>query len=162
VDRPVPAGARGRLGASLAFHDGLTNPPNRALFRERVAPARRRRSRAGIPLALLFIDLDDFKTVNDQLGTPPATALWSTWPPGSRPLERASSHEVAVPVAGRILEAMRPPFRLQGRQVRVGASVGVTVSHATEVDTVLREADVAVYTAKARGKGRFELASSSA
>jgi diguanylate cyclase len=51
-----------------AFHDGLTNLPNRALFRERVGHALRRRSQAGTPLALLFIDLDDFKTVNDQLG----------------------------------------------------------------------------------------------
>jgi diguanylate cyclase (GGDEF)-like protein len=75
-------------------------------------------------------------------------------------LEAAPSHEVAVRVAGRILEAMRPPFPLQGRLVQVGASVGVTVSEATEVDAVLREADVAVYTAKARGKGRFELAAS--
>jgi diguanylate cyclase (GGDEF)-like protein len=77
-------------------------------------------------------------------------------------LEQASSHEVAVRVAGRILEAMRPPFVLQGRQVQVGASVGVTVSEASEVDAVLREADVAMYMAKAHGKGRFELASSSA
>ena len=69
-------------------------------------------------------------------------------------LEQASSHEVAVRVAGRILEAMRPPFFLTGHQVQVGASVGVTVSDATE-------ADVAMYTAKARGKGRFELASTS-
>ena len=53
-----------------------------------------------------------------------------------------------------------PPF-LQGRQVQVGASVGVTVSEATEVDAVLREADVAMYIAKARGKGRFELATTS-
>ena len=77
-------------------------------------------------------------------------------------LEQASSHEVAVRVAGRILEAMRPPFTLHGRQVQVGASVGVTLSHAAEVDAVLREADVAMYTAKARGKGRFELAATSA
>jgi Diguanylate cyclase, GGDEF domain len=76
--------------------------PNRALSRERAAHALHRRSRAGTPLALLFIDLDDFKTVNDRLG------------------------------------------------------------HAAEVDALLREADVAMYTAKARGKGRFELASSSA
>jgi diguanylate cyclase (GGDEF)-like protein len=77
-------------------------------------------------------------------------------------LEQASSHEVAVRVAGRILEAMRSPFLLQGRQVQVGASVGVTVSEASEVDAVLREADVAMYMAKAHGNGRFELASSSA
>jgi diguanylate cyclase (GGDEF)-like protein len=77
-------------------------------------------------------------------------------------LEQASSHEVAVRVARRILESMRPPFPLQGRQVQVGASVGVTVSAATEVDDILREADVAMYTAKAHGKGCFELASTSA
>ncbi len=65
-------------------------------------------------------------------------------------------------MAGRNLEAMRPPFILHGHQVQVGASVGVTVSDATEVDAVLREADVAIYTAKAHGKGRFELAATSA
>jgi GGDEF domain-containing protein len=65
-------------------------------------------------------------------------------------------------IAGRILEAMRPPFPLQGHQVRVGASVGVTMSQATEVDAVLREANLAMYMAKAHGKGRFELASTSA
>jgi diguanylate cyclase len=164
-----------------AFHDGLTSLPNRALFRERVAHALRRRSQAGTPLALLFIDLDDFKTVNDQLGHAAGDDLLVEV--GGRLktcvrdedtvarlggdefailLEQASSHEVVVRVAGRILEAMRPPFVLQGRQVQVGASVGVTVSEASEVDAVLREADVAMYMAKAHGKGRFELASSSA
>jgi diguanylate cyclase len=164
-----------------AFHDGLTSLPNRALFRERVAHALRRRSQAGTPLALLFIDLDDFKTVNDQLGHAAGDDLLVEV--GGRLktcvrdedtvarlggdefailLEQASSHEVAVRVAGRILEAMRPPFVIQGRRVQVGASVGVTVSEASEVDAVLREADVAMYMAKAHGKGRFELASSSA
>ena len=57
---------------------------------------------------------------------------------------------------------MEPTFELQGREVRVGASVGVTVSHASRVDAVLREADVAMYMAKVRGKGRFELAATSA
>jgi diguanylate cyclase (GGDEF)-like protein len=163
-----------------AFHDGLTNLPNRSLFRERVGHALRRRSQAGTPLALLFIDLDDFKTVNDQLGHAAGddllvavAARLKTCVRGEDTvarlggdefailLEQASSHEVAVRVAGRILESMRPPFPLQGRQVQVGASVGVTVSAATEVDAVLREADVAMYTAKARGKGRYELATTS-
>jgi diguanylate cyclase (GGDEF)-like protein len=167
--------------AHQAFHDGLTNLPNRALFRERVAHALRRRSQAGTPLALLFIDLDDFKMVNDQLGHAVGDDLLVEVAARLKTcvrdedtvarlggdefailLEQASSHEVAVRVAGRILEAMRPPFLLQGRQVQVGASVGVTVSEASEVDAVLREADVAMYMAKAHGKGRFELASSSA
>jgi diguanylate cyclase (GGDEF)-like protein len=164
-----------------AFHDGLTGLPNRALFRERVGHALSRRSQAGTPLALLFIDLDDFKTVNDQLGHAAGDDLLAavagrlkTCVRGEDTvarlggdefailLEQSSSHEVAVRVAGRVLEAMRPAFPLEGRQVQVGASVGVTVSAATEVDQVLREADVAMYTAKAHGKGRFELAASSA
>jgi len=163
-----------------AFHDGLTNLPNRALFRERVGHALRRRSQAGTPLALLFIDLDDFKTVNDQLGHAAGDDLLvavagrlQTCVRGEDTvarlggdefailLEQTPSHEVAVRVAGRILESMGPPFPLQGHQVQVGASVGVTVSQAADVDAVLREADVAMYTAKARGKGRFELATTS-
>jgi diguanylate cyclase (GGDEF)-like protein len=163
-----------------AFHDGLTNLPNRALFRERVGHSLRRRSQAATPLALLFVDLDDFKTVNDQLGHAAGddllVAVASRLKTCVRDedtvarlggdefailLEQASSHEVAIRVADRILEAMRPPFPLQGRQVQVGASVGVTVSEATEVDAVLREADVAMYMAKAHGKGRYELASTS-
>ena len=56
---------------------------------------------------------------------------------------------------------MEPPFPLHGHQAQVGASVGVTVSQAADVDAVLREADVAMYTAKAHGKGRFELATTS-
>jgi diguanylate cyclase (GGDEF)-like protein len=157
-----------------AFHDGLTNLPNRALFRERVGHALRRRSQAGTPLALLFIDLDDFKTVNDQLGHAAGDDLLvavagrlQTCVRGEDTvarlggdefailLEQAPSHEVAVRVAGRILESMGPPFPLQGHQVQVGASVGVTVSQAADVDAVLREADVAMCTAKARGKGRL-------
>ena len=164
-----------------AFHDGLTSLPNRALFRERVGHALRRRSQAGTPLALLFIDLDDFKTVNDELGHAAGDDLLvavagrlQTCVRGEDTvarlggdefailLEQAPSHEVAVRVAGRILESMGPPFPLQGHQVQVGASVGVTVSQAADVDAVLREADVAMYTAKARGKGRFEMTATSA
>jgi GGDEF domain-containing protein len=133
-----------------AFHDGLTNLPNRALFRGRVGHALRRRSQAGTPLALLFIDLDDFRTVNDQLGHAAGDEFTIL-------LEQAPSHGVVVRVAGRILESMEPRSP-SGHQVQVGASVGVTVSQAADVDAVLREADVAMYTAKARGKGLFELA----
>jgi diguanylate cyclase (GGDEF)-like protein len=164
-----------------AFHDGLTNLPNRALFRERVGHALRRRSQAGSPLALLFIDLDDFKLVNDELGHAAGDDLLvavagrlKTCVRGEDTvarlggdefailLEQAPGHDVAVRVARRVLEAMGPPVKLQGREVRVGASVGVTVSHASQVDAVLREADVAMYMAKAHGKGRFELAATSA
>jgi GGDEF domain-containing protein len=132
-----------------AFHDGLTNLPNRALFRERVGHA------AGDDLLVAVASrlktcVRDEDTVA-RLGGDEFAIL----------LEQTSSHEVAIRVADRLLEAMLSPFPLQGRQVQVGASVGVTVSEATEVDAVLREADVAMYMAKARGKGRYELASTS-
>jgi GGDEF domain-containing protein len=77
-------------------------------------------------------------------------------------LEHQAFHDGLTNLPNRALFRERPPFLLQGRQVQVGASVGVTVSEASEVDAVLREADVAMYMAKAHGKGRFELASSSA
>jgi diguanylate cyclase (GGDEF)-like protein len=163
-----------------AFHDGLTGLANRALFRERVEHALRRRSQAGTPLALLFIDLDDFKTVNDDLGHAAGDDLLVAVAGRLKTcvrsedtvarlggdefailLEQASGHELAVRVAGRVLQAMEPAFRLEGREVRIGASVGVTVSDAQQVDAVLREADMAMYMAKAHGKGRFELASAS-
>jgi GGDEF domain-containing protein len=79
----------------------------------------------------------------------------SLHPPAHLPIN--SGREVR-----RCAATMRPPSTLGQRQVQVGASVGVTISDATEVDAVLREAGVAMHTAKARGKGRFELASSSA
>jgi hypothetical protein len=72
-----------------AFHDGLTGLPNRALFREQVGHALSRRSQAGTPLALLFIDLDDFKTVNDQLG-------------------HAAGDDLLAAVAGRLTTCARP------------------------------------------------------
>jgi GGDEF domain-containing protein len=138
-----------------AFHDGLTNLPNRALFRERVGHALRRRYAAGDDLLVAVAGrLPTCVRGEDtvaRLGGDEFAIL----------LEQAPSHEVAVRVAGRILESMGPPFPLQGHQVQVGASVGVTVSQAADVDAVLREADVAMYTAKARGKGRFELAATS-
>ena len=122
-----------------AFHDGLTNLPNRALFRERVGHALRRRSQAGTPLALLFIDLDDFKTVNDQLGHAAGDDLLvavagrlQTCVRGEDTvarlggdefailLEQAPSHEVAVRVAGRILESMGPRSPSRATRSRSG------------------------------------------
>jgi diguanylate cyclase len=108
----------GRFRVALghrAFHDGLTGLPNRAPFRERVGHALSRRSQAGAPLALLFIDLDDFKTVNDQLGHAAGDDLLAAVAgrlttrvrgedtvarPGGDEfailLEQSSSHEIAV------------------------------------------------------------------
>jgi GGDEF domain-containing protein len=90
-----------------------------------------------------------------------AATAGTSWPSGSRsgPVRARGPARAALPVPADF--GYLTAFPLGGAEVQVGASVGVTVSHATEVDDVLREADVAMYTAKGRGKGRFELAASS-
>jgi diguanylate cyclase len=171
------AGLVGRL-EHQAFHDPLTGLANRALFRDRVAQALARRARNPQPLAALFVDLDDFKTVNDGLGHAAGDELLAAVAErlrhcvrGEDTVARLGGDEFAIlldqtatdvgadAVAERIVAAMGTPFSLRGRPVRVTASVGVAVtSGAQEVDEVLHQADVAMYTAKAHGKDRFETA----
>jgi diguanylate cyclase (GGDEF)-like protein len=171
------AGMVGRLEHQV-FHDPLTGLANRALFRDRVAHALALRARDPQPLATLFVDLDDFKTVNDTLGHASGDALLVAVAErlrrcvrGEDTLARLGGDEFAilldhpgadgdaVAVAGRIVAAMEAPVAVGGASVRVTASVGVAVSSgAQQVDEVLHQADVAMYTAKARGKDRFETA----
>jgi diguanylate cyclase (GGDEF)-like protein len=128
-------------------------------------------------MALLFIDLDDFKDVNDGLGHAAGDELLVAVAQRLRDcvrtedtvarlggdefailLEQATDEPAATEVAARVVQAMQAAFPLADGVVRVSASVGVTVSRDLDLDTVLRQADVAMYTAKAHGKGRFELA----
>ena len=160
-----------------AFHDRLTGLPNRALFHDRVEQALARRLRQPTPMVLLFIDLDDFKDVNDGLGHAAGDELLVAVAQRLRDcvraedtvarlggdefailLEHATDEPAATMVAARLVQAMQAAFPLADGVVRVTASVGVTVSRDLDLDTVLRQADVAMYTAKAHGKGRFELA----
>jgi diguanylate cyclase (GGDEF)-like protein len=160
-----------------AFHDRLTGLPNRALFHDRVEHALARRLREPKPVALLFIDLDDFRDVNDGLGHAAGDELLVAVAQRLRDcvrtedtvarlggdefailLEHATDGPAATEVATRVVAAMQAAFPLADGVVRVTASVGVTVSRDLDLDSVLRQADVAMYTAKAHGKGRFELA----
>jgi diguanylate cyclase len=160
-----------------AFHDRLTGLPNRALFHDRVEQALARRLREPTPIVLLFIDLDDFKDVNDGLGHAAGDELLVAVAQRLRDcvrtedtvarlggdefailLEHATDEPAATAVAARVVQAMDAAFPLAHGVVRVTASVGVTISSDTDLDAVLRQADVAMYTAKAHGKGRFELA----
>lgn len=157
-----------------AFQDSLTGLANRALFRDRVAHALARSMRAGQSLAVLFIDLDNFKTVNDGLGhaagdrllTVVGTRLAATMRSGDT-VARLGGDEFAVllenvadeseihAIVERALSAIRAPVRLGTAEVFVGASIGAAFGRdATTADDLIRNADVAMYAAKSGGKGR--------
>ena len=161
-----------------AFHDPLTKLANRALFRNRVEQALKRARRRRAPLAALFLDLDNFKTINDSLGHAAGDCLLMTVAERLRAcvrqydttarlggdefavlLEDGTLPQDAAIVARRIIDAMSQALTLEGREVRVGVSIGIAVSEAgvESADELLRNADVAMYTAKESGKGRYEI-----
>lgn len=167
-----------------AFHDSLTGLANRALFADRLEHAlagRRRRTGPTAPLAVLFLDLDDFKAVNDAMGHAAGDELLSAI--GERLeeclragdtaarvggdefailLDERVTVRVAEGVARRILDALRQPFTIQGRTLHMRASVGIAVSgHGAgdhdDAEAMLRNADLAMYQAKLAGRGRYEI-----
>jgi len=158
-----------------AFHDSLTGLANRALFRDRVAHSLARQARSHGAVSVLFSDLDDFKTVNDSLGHDAGDQLLVAVAERLRAVMRPEDttarfggDEFAILLeetdedgtrraAERILEALRSPFEFHGRQVVMRASIGaaITSDGSTEPDDLLRQADLAMYTAKTSGKGRF-------
>jgi diguanylate cyclase (GGDEF)-like protein/PAS domain S-box-containing protein len=160
-----------------AFHDPLTGLANRALFMNRVKHALERADRESSRVAVLFFDLDDFKNINDSLGhttgdellVAMAARLSVCLRPGDT-FARLGGDEFAIflentslssatSVAYRLLEALSEPFRIGSRDVLVHATVGIEFSDAisTKADELLRNADVAMYVAKSKGKARFEL-----
>jgi diguanylate cyclase (GGDEF)-like protein/PAS domain S-box-containing protein len=172
---------RKELEAALshqAFHDSLTKLPNRALLKDRTDHAVARAVRRQRALAVLLLDLDGFKAVNDSLGHAAGDLLLSAVADRLtvciRPTDtcaRLGGDEFAVlledlaspndwqVVAYRMLEALRTPFDLDGKEIFVRASIGVAVrgEGGEDADELLRNADVAMYMAKSQGKNRFEL-----
>jgi diguanylate cyclase (GGDEF)-like protein/PAS domain S-box-containing protein len=169
-----------RLQAELAhqaFHDPLTGLPNRALFRDRVDHATARLTRDGGTLAMLFIDLDDFKTVNDSLGHSAGDALLAIASERLtrvlRPsdtaarlggdefvllLEDLSDRNDAIEIAQRIIAVAAEPLMLCSRQVSARASIGIAYGTAgVECDELIRNADLAMYSAKAAGKNTYRV-----
>lgn len=166
-----------RLNEEQALKDSLTRLPNRRLFHDRVGHALARGQRRPGTIAVLFVDLDKFKDVNDSLGHPAGDHLLTSVAgrlreilrPGDTAarlggdefailVEDIAGEGCAVDVAERLLEAMAEPFVLRGKDVAVGASVGIAVSAPGEtVDDLLRNADMAMYTAKEAGRGRYEV-----
>jgi diguanylate cyclase (GGDEF)-like protein/PAS domain S-box-containing protein len=161
----------------LALQDPLTGLPNRALFLDRLALALRRKERHGRTVAVLFIDLDRFKAVNDTLGhfagdlllVAVAERLGRVLRPGDT-IARLGGDEFAVVCEGlvgpagaeeiaiRILNSLAAPVLVEGQEVIASASIGIAVSEpAATPDTLLRDADTAMYEAKDAGRNRFHV-----
>jgi diguanylate cyclase (GGDEF)-like protein/PAS domain S-box-containing protein len=163
--------------AHQAFHDSLTGLANRALFADRVQHALGRGIRREYPFAVLFIDLDDFKTVNDSLGhaagdellvavarriesclRPEDTCARLGGDEFAVLIETISEPGSAVAVAQRILGAMAEPLTILGSELAVRGSVGITLGSGEQTTTdIMRSADLAMYRAKTEGKGRYSL-----
>jgi diguanylate cyclase (GGDEF)-like protein len=169
--------AEGRL-ARQALHDQLTGLPNRALFLDRLGVALERSRRSGAPLAVLFLDFDNFKQINDSRGHAAGDKLLATLGPRLsgllRPMdtvarfggdeftflfEGLTSEREVVLIADRIREAAGLPIEVDGGEVTVTVSIGIaTVADPTVTpETILREADAAMYRAKQQGRARYEL-----
>jgi diguanylate cyclase (GGDEF)-like protein/PAS domain S-box-containing protein len=158
-----------------AFHDALTGLANRVLFADRVGQALRRRARGDGAAAVVFIDLDGFKAVNDTLGHQAGDALLrevadrlrSTVRAGDT-VARLGGDEFAVLVeasgdgvapagatADRVLAALARPMELAGQRVTISGSVGIAVATADATgESLVRDADIAMYAAKVSGRGR--------
>jgi diguanylate cyclase (GGDEF)-like protein/PAS domain S-box-containing protein len=159
-----------------AFHDGLTGLANRALFADRVEQALERSARPGLQPAVIYLDLDGFKTVNDSLGhgagddllREVAQRLTSAVRAGET-VARLGGDEFAVLIepcrrplddaamaAERILQVLSTPVELGEQTVRVSASLGIAAgSIDSDAASLLRDADVAMYRAKSAGKGQW-------
>lgn len=162
--------------AHLAYHDGLTGLANRSLFHDRLSQALARAKRRARTVAVLYLDLDSFKLVNDEEGHDAGDAVLVEV--GGRlggvvraedTVARMGGDEFAIVmeevedlpsvtnIAARIVEEVARPISLQGCEVVVTASVGIAYSAdgLTDVESLLRDADLAMYRAKAGGKNRF-------
>jgi diguanylate cyclase (GGDEF)-like protein/PAS domain S-box-containing protein len=160
-----------------AFHDALTGMPNRALFRDRLEQALARSERSAEILGVLLVDLDAFKQVNDSLGHDAGDQLLQVvskrFAAEIRPSDTLArlggdefavlvdgAHEArAVAVARRLLAALAQPVWIAGRELSLGASIGIALHPGGpgRSEELLRHADVAMYAAKEAGRGRFEL-----
>jgi diguanylate cyclase (GGDEF)-like protein/PAS domain S-box-containing protein len=164
----------------LATHDSLTAIPNRAFFEERLSQATALAAQRNTGLAILFLDLDDFKAVNDTFGHLKGDSLLqlvaqriSSCLRVSDTVARFGGDEFAVfldglhrdvnirPIINKIMHALSQPFSLDGREVYVTASIGVSIypENGMDLDTLIQNADHAMYRSKSMGKNRCSFSS---
>ena len=161
----------------LAYFDTLTGLPNRELFHDRFAHSIERANREGDELALLFLDLDRFKNVNDSLGHPVGDELLKSVSERLRQLVRSEDtiarlggdeftillesiggDESIVNVAEKVVAALSQPFLVNERVLHIGTSVGISryPHDGDDATTLIKHADTAMYQAKAAGRSNFQ------
>jgi len=159
----------------MARHDALTNLPNRVLFKERLEEALKRVPR-GESVAVLSLDLDNFKSVNDTLGHPIGDALLESVAERLRvsvrendTIARLGGDEFAVVQVGseqpagatalaqRVIDALSTPYDIEGHQVVIGTSIGIAVAplDGSDADELQKNGDMALYRAKSEGRGTY-------
>jgi len=172
--------------AHQAFHDALTGLPNRTLLLDRLAHAGERAIRNNTSIAVLFLDIDRFKDINDSLGHQAGDRLLVAFAQRLREVLRASdtvtrvgggtiarlggdefvvlcadlhSEHDAVRVADRIAAEAATPFKVNGNELKLSLSIGVAVARGSDShpEQLIRDADIAMYRAKETGRNHYEL-----
>jgi len=161
---------------TLAYHDALTELPNRVLFRDRMDQAAAHADRAKTKIALLYLDLDNFKTINDSLGHAVGDVLLRMVAERLRrsvrdtdTISRQGGDEflimltdlpeidAATPVVQKLMEQFQVPFEIDGRELMTSVSVGIAVypDDGKDFDALLRKTDTAMYRAKDGGRNAY-------
>ena len=161
----------------LAYHDALTGLPNRRLFNDRLNLAMARALRNRHKLALMLLDLDHFKDVNDTLGHSAGDRLLEVVGKRLTSLLRKSDTvarmggdefmlllpeiargEDAAKIAQKVLEAVRKPFEFDDYEIHISTSIGIALcpNDGEDADALMRNADIAMYRAKAQGRDNYQ------